>query len=150
MIQSAAVRTSGVTDGHSSIMLCVRTLAILVLIPSFVAGTQSDATWTQWGGPNRNFIIASPPLADSWPEDGPPILWSRPLGVGHSAILAQDGMLFTMYRVGSPTRQGTWNEEESVVALDAATGEILWEYTYPSRNENFEFGAGPHLSLIHI
>ena len=80
-------------------MLCVRTLAILVLIPSLVAGTQSDATWTQWGGPNRNFIIASPPLADSWPEDGPPILWSRPLGVGHSAILAQDGMLFTMYRV---------------------------------------------------
>ena len=113
-------------------MLCVRTLAILVLIPSLVAGTQSDATWTQWGGPNRDFIIASPPLANSWPEDGRPMLWSQPLGVGHSAILAEDGMLFTMYRVGSATRRGTWNEEETVVALDAATGEMLWEHTYPS------------------
>lgn len=150
MVQSAAVRTSGVADGHSSIVLCVRVLAILVFIPSLVAGTQSDATWTQWGGPNRDFIIASPPLANSWPEDGPPMLWSRPLGVGHSAILAEDGMLFTMYRVGSATRRGTWNEEETVVALDAATGEMLWEHTYPSRNENFQYGAGPHSTPLIV
>jgi outer membrane protein assembly factor BamB len=105
---------------------------------------QSDASWTQWGGPDRNFIIAGPPLAESWPDDGPPVLWSRPLGVGHSSILYEDGVLYTMYRLGSPERSGPWNEAETVIALDAATGETLWEHTYSSALANFSFGAGPH------
>ncbi len=125
-------------------MIVVRTLAILALTPGLVAGAQSDAAWRQWGGPDRDFIIAGPPLADSWPAGGPPILWSRPLGTGHSAILAEDGLLFTMYRVGAASARGPWDDEETVVALDASTGETLWEHTYSSRNENFRYGAGPH------
>ncbi|MCH7825106.1 MAG: PQQ-like beta-propeller repeat protein, partial [Acidobacteria bacterium] len=122
----------------------MRALAILALTPTLGAAAQSDAAWRQWGGPNRDFVIEGPPLADSWPAGGPPVLWSRPLGAGHSAILAEDGLLFTMYRVGAATSRGPWNREETVVALDAATGETIWEYTYPSRVENFRYGAGPH------
>ena len=43
-------------------------------------------TWLQWGGPNRDFLIEASGLSDKWPEAGPPVLWSRPLGTGHSAI----------------------------------------------------------------
>ncbi|NIX22128.1 MAG: hypothetical protein GWN07_20765, partial [Actinobacteria bacterium] len=53
-------------------------------------------------------------LAASWPESGPEILWRRALGEGYSAILAEGGRLYTMYRAG---------ETEAVVALDAASGE---------------------------
>jgi len=119
-------------------------LLLFAAVPHLAAGQQSEAAWPQWGGPDRNFVIASPPLAESWPEDGPPVLWSRPLGVGHSSIVYEDGVLYTMYRVGSPERSGPWNEEETVVALDAATGETLWEHSYPSALANFSFGAGPH------
>lgn len=101
--------------------------------------------WPQWGGPRRDFVVESPRLADTWPADGPPVLWSRPLGPGHSAIVAADGRLFTMFRAGDGrAKQGPWDAEETVVALDAASGKTLWQHAYPSRHEDFSFGAGPH------
>jgi outer membrane protein assembly factor BamB len=90
-------------------------------------------------------------LAEKWPGAGPPVLWSRPLGTGHSAILVDDGRLFTMYRVGNGrAKQGPWEAEELVIALDARTGETIWEYRYPSKLEDFNFGAGPHSTPIVV
>ena len=101
--------------------------------------------WTQWGGPNRNFRVDSTGLAEAWPESGPRQIWSRPLGNGHSAILADDGLLYTMYRVGNArSRTGPWDEEESIIALDAATGKTIWEHKYASEIQDFGRGAGPH------
>src|SRR5688500_17051315 len=86
------------------------------------AQMKSDS-WTQWGGPTRNFMVNTTGLADKWPEAGPPVIWSRPLGTGHSAILVDDGRLYTMYRAGNGrAKQGPWESEETVIAMDAATG----------------------------
>src|SRR6185436_19404183 len=108
-----------------------------------LAARQSSPTasgWTQWGGPTRDFHSSSTGLADVWPAAGPPVLWSRPLGTGHSAIVVDDGRLFTMYRSGNGrTKQGPWKDEEVVAALDAKTGATLWEHTYASRREDFSF-----------
>ncbi len=110
-----------------------------------------SGAWLQWGGPTRDFNVNSPPLAETWPEGGPPVLWSRALGPGHSSILVDDGMLFTMYRVGNGrTRQGPWDAAESVVALDAATGKTIWEHKYPAKIEDFSFGAGPHSTPLIV
>jgi outer membrane protein assembly factor BamB len=107
--------------------------------------------WTQWGGAHRNFVVESTGLADAWPAGGPRVVWSRPLGTGHSAIVAADGRLFTMYRKGNGrTRGGPFDAEESVIALDAATGKTLWEYTYPSALADFSFGAGPHSTPLVV
>jgi outer membrane protein assembly factor BamB len=120
------------------------------LEPNAQSAAAGDA-WRQWGGPNRNFIVSSVGLADQWPDAGPPVLWSRPLGTGHSAILAEDGRLYTMYRAGNGrAKQGPWASEETVVAMDAATGKTLWEHTYPSRREDFSFGAGPHSTPLLV
>ncbi len=119
-------------------------------IPGDAAATQASADWPQWGGPNRDFIVDGPPLAGTWAEDGPPVIWSRPLGAGHSSIVVDDGLLFTMYRIGSATRSGPWDEEETVISLDAATGETAWEHTYPSGIENFQYGAGPHSTPLVV
>lgn len=90
-------------------------------------------------------------LADAWPEGGPPVIWSRPLGNGHSAVVEDEGRLLTMYRTGNPRgRQGPWDAEEVVVALDAATGRTVWEHRYPSRQEDFSFGAGPHSTPLVV
>jgi outer membrane protein assembly factor BamB len=113
--------------------------------PSQSRAAESSDSWRQWGGPNRNFIVNTTGLADTWPESGPPVIWTRPLGTGHSGILVDDGRLFTMYRAGNGrARQGPWDAEEAVIAMDAATGKTLWEHKYPSRREDFSFGAGPH------
>ena len=110
-------------------------LALLVLgFP--LAGSAADS-WLQWGGPNRDFTTDSTDLADSWEPAGPPELWRRALGEGYSAILVEDGVLYTHYRIA---------DQEIVVALDAASGETSWEYTYsaPAEGWTFERGAGPH------
>lgn len=126
--------------------------ALLMLTPRTAVRTASpDHAWPQWGGPNRNFIVDAPQLSDEWPPGGPRVIWSRPLGTGHSAIVAADGRLFTMYRVGNGrTRQGPWDAEEAVVALDARTSATIWEYKYPSKLEDFSFGAGPHSTPLIV
>jgi len=108
-------------------------------------------SWRQWGGPTRNFMVSATGLADQWPAAGPPMLWSRPLGPGHSAILVDEGRLYTMYRAGNGrAKQGPWEAEETVVAMDAASGKTLWEHKYPSRREDFSFGAGPHSTPLIV
>ena len=125
--------------------------------PRPAADPWAPGTWLQWGGPNRDFLIESPALADSWPDAGPPVLWTRPLGTGHSAIIADDGRLYTMYRGGNGKSaggggrtQGPFDAEEAVIALDARPGATLWEHRYPSRREDFSFGAGPHSTPLVV
>jgi outer membrane protein assembly factor BamB len=115
----------------------------------------TDGGWRQWGGPNRNFIVDSRGLAEKWPDAGPRVIWSRPLGTGHSAIVAAEGRLFTMYRKGNGKggggrAVGPWDAEETVIALDWKTGDTIWEFTYPSRIEDFSFGAGPHSTPLIV
>jgi len=114
-------------------------------------GPPAAGAWRQWGGPNRNFIVGATGLAEKWPEAGPRVIWSRPLGVGHSAIVAEQGRLFTMYRLGNGRdRKGPWDAEEAVIALDAATGQSIWEHKYLSQLEDFNFGAGPHSTPLIV
>ncbi len=86
-----------------------------------VATPLALAQYPQWGGPDRNFLVDTTGLAESWPAEGPKTLWRRKLGTGYSAIAVSDGMLFTMYRKSKP------NRSEYTIALDAATGETIWK-----------------------
>jgi len=126
-------------------------LTTFVLFGSPVAAVAQQTEWLRWGGPRGDFMTEVSGLAESWPESGPPEIWSRPLGAGHSAILVADGRLFTMYRVShGPGGGQPWTPSETVIAMDAATGETLWEYSYPSRNQDFGQGAGPHATPLIV
>ena len=130
-----------------------RTFALIAITLAASFATAIHAQWSQWGGPNRNFNVAGGVLAETWPAEGPPVLWSRPLGTGHSAITVDDGRLFTMYRTGNArAKLGPWSTEEAVVALDAKTGATIWEYKYQARTglEDFSFGPGPHSTPLVV
>ena len=126
--------------------------AVIAVLCATGAFAQSrEAAWQQWGGAARDFVVSGSHLAESWPEAGPPVVWTRPLGTGHSAILVDEGRLYTMYRAGNGrARQGPWDPEEAVIAMDAASGKTLWEHKYPSRREDFSFGAGPHSTPLIV
>ena len=100
----------------------VRGVFVLVLVAAGYAGAvEPAADWPQWGGPSRDFRVPAAPLATTWPEGGPPRVWSRPLGEGYSALVTDGATLYTLYREG---------DDEVVVALDAATGKTRWQHGY--------------------
>lgn len=117
--------------------------ASLLLLCVLTIDAQAQSDWLQWGGPSRNFTTNSKGLAAEWPSSGPKRLWSRPLGGGHSAILASGNTLFTMYSQA---------EQEIVIALAADTGKTIWEYKYdaPKAGMNYEAGVGPHSTPLLV
>jgi outer membrane protein assembly factor BamB len=120
-------------------MLLAAAIAVVLAVPA-----AAGPSWTQWGGPNRDFMIESPGLAASWPEEGPPQLWSREFGEGYSGTLYEDELLYTMYRDGG---------DEVVVALDAGTGRTLWERRYAApyhENQTKQFGGGPNATPLIV
>jgi outer membrane protein assembly factor BamB len=97
-----------------------------------------DFPWRQWGGPGGDFKVAAGRLADSWPRQGPPLIWGRPLGGGYSAVAYDRGVLFTIYRDGS---------DDVVIALRADDGATIWEYRYRAKiyeKHLLEYGSGPN------
>jgi outer membrane protein assembly factor BamB len=107
--------------------------------------------WLQWGGPTRNFMSGSKGLASSWPAGGPKKLWSRELGDGHSAIVMENGRLYTQYRRITRATERTIHEEV-VAAFDAAAGKTLWEFKYPAPTNGIDFseGLGPHSTPLIV
>ncbi len=110
----------------------------VVLLVVLVGDRPADAQWPQWGGPDRNFRIESTRLADSWPEGGPRVIWKKRLGEGFSSIVYDEGVIYTMYRKRTAPLEYT-------IALDAKTGEKLWEREHvspvPESGRRF---PGPH------
>jgi outer membrane protein assembly factor BamB len=120
-------------------------IAAAMLAPPMVRGA-ATTDWLQWGGPGRNFMPESTGLASSWPSSGPRRLWTRALGEGHSAILAEGGRIYRMYRPLAMLSVVRRSQDEVVAALDAATGKTVWEFTYAAPTDGLDFsqGAGPH------
>jgi outer membrane protein assembly factor BamB len=115
-----------------------RTLALCLLALCASAQTPQGEDWTVWGGKNRDFQVASPALAESWPAAGPKKLWSRPLGDGYSAIAVEKGVLYTAFRRDT---------KDVVTALEAATGKTLWEFEHENPFKNMywqKVGPGPY------
>jgi outer membrane protein assembly factor BamB len=110
----------------------------------------ATAGWPQWGGPNRNFMSDAKGLASKWPAGGPKRLWTRALGEGHSAIAADGGRLYTMYRPLGLLAMVRRSQEEVIAALDANTGATIWEHRYasPTAGVDFSEGAGPHATPL--
>jgi outer membrane protein assembly factor BamB len=119
---------------------------LIVAVTGIGTPAASDASWPQWGGPRRNFMVESSRLASRWPASGPAKLWQRELGEGHSSIVAEGGRLYTMYRPLGMLSRIRRAQQEIVTAIDAGTGRTLWEYAIdsPTGDLNLAEGAGPH------
>ncbi len=120
-----------------------RTRLSVFLLASVALSTSAFGQWPQFGGPNRNFTTEAKGLAAKWAEDGPKKLWTRELGDGYATIVADGGVLYTMYGTG---------EDEFTVALDENTGKTAWEHKNPSPFTKLmaEFGPGPHTTPLIV
>src|SRR5262245_32454482 len=90
-------------------------LGVLGIAAAFVQG----ADWPQWRGPNRDAISGETGLLQTWPAQGPPLLWTYgDAGQGFSSPSIVGDRLFTM---------GARGDTEYVLALDVKSGKELWK-----------------------
>jgi outer membrane protein assembly factor BamB len=80
-----------------------------------------ETTWPQLRGPTFDSISMETGLADSWPKEGPPLVWTRELGQGYSSFVAVGNRVFTQ-------TQNLY--QQSVVCLDSMTGDTVWTHHY--------------------
>jgi len=100
------------------------------LIPLAAPPSGGGHDWPQFHGPARDNISHEKGLAKTWPDGGPPLLWTaRGLGHGFSSVSVAGGIICTAGNMGDNT---------VVTALDMSGKElwravngIAWTGSYP-------------------
>jgi outer membrane protein assembly factor BamB len=114
---------------------------LLTCVMLALALQATGADWPEWRGPNRNGVSNEKGWSTAWPKDGPKELWKGSVGTGFSSFTVSDGRLFTMGH-----DQGT----DTVYALDAAKGSVLWKHSYPASLDPNLYEGGPNATpTIH-
>ena len=90
--------------------------------------------WPEMRGPNRDGISRETGLIDKWALNGENFLWRVPYG-GRSAPIVMGNRVY----VQNPSGRGP-NLQERVMALDADTGKVVWEYKF----NIFQSDVPPH------
>src|ERR1051326_2371130 len=102
---------------------------------SLAAVAAGAADWPQFLGPNRDGTYPASDLAESWPKEGPPVVWQRKVGQGFSGPVVALGKVILFHRV---------DDKETVECLRETTGQPLWRFDYPTRyRDDFGFDEGP-------
>jgi outer membrane protein assembly factor BamB len=110
----------------TSFLLCA-------VIISLVGQHANGDDWAQFLGPQRNGTSAEKNLINSWPADGPKIVWRTPLGVSMSGVVVANGAACTMFQDET---------SQFVVCLNAADGKERWRTPVAPMFEN-AMGHGP-------
>lgn len=93
-----------------------------MLLFSFLAYPTFADDWPQYLGPTRNSVSPQKGILRSWPEKGPEVLWTAPVGRGFGGPVVKDGKVYLLDRddkVGDKLR--CW---------DLANGKELWNFMY--------------------
>ena len=99
------------------------TLASIAILAGCAAvAVQSAAEdLTQWRGPNRDGVVTSFTEPQAWP-DQLTRRWKAEVGLGYATPLLVGDRIYLFSRQG---------DEEVMSALEAATGNVLWQTGYP-------------------
>ncbi|MCG8583316.1 MAG: PQQ-like beta-propeller repeat protein [Pirellulales bacterium] len=90
-------------------------------MPKDIGTRKSGVDWPTFLGPNHNSRSTEMGILKPWPKGGPPIVWTRELGVGYAAPVVSRGRLFQFSRFGDKAR---------LTAMNSETGEELWRFEY--------------------
>jgi outer membrane protein assembly factor BamB len=96
--------------------------------------------WTTFQGPTHNAVSTETKLLKEWPEGGPPLIWELSKGTGYSSPAIQGDRLVYFHRMG---------KEAIVECLHPETGDLYWEFRYPTEFEDrFGYNNGPRCSPV--
>jgi outer membrane protein assembly factor BamB len=104
-----------------------RLSTVAVLVAGTIAGTTAlGATdWPEWRGPSRDGRSAETNLPASWSAKGENLAWRIPVGGRSAPVAFGDRLYLLTVTEGDPS-----STQERLVAIDAASGKILWEQKF--------------------
>ena len=122
-------------------MVSARRLLLLVLVlaplTALVDAQRPSTDWTQWRGPNRDGAIAGFTAPAAWPK-ALTQRWKAEVGTGYATPLVAGNRVYMFSRLG---------DNETMTALDADSGKILWQQGYPAvftmQSATVRHGPGP-------
>lgn len=107
-------------------------LCLVVVMTLSLAAETFD--WPQWRGLQRTGKTAELGLLQTWPEEGPPLVWMNDdVGLGYSGPAVSGGRLVTL---------GARNDIEQLICLDVTNGDEQWAVDVGGLYEN-GWGDGP-------
>jgi outer membrane protein assembly factor BamB len=98
------------------------TAKLITLIVALSVTSAVAADWPWIYGPRRDHTSDQKGLLRTWPEAGPKIVWTTPVGVGFGGPAVSDGKVYLLDRdeqVGDKLR-----------VLDLSNGKELWSFAY--------------------
>ncbi|MDP8245186.1 MAG: PQQ-binding-like beta-propeller repeat protein [Candidatus Hinthialibacter antarcticus] len=93
----------------------------LVALTTLLSTSTFAADWTQYLGPNRDATSPETGLLKEWPEGGPEVLWTLPLGIGYGAPAVSEGKAYLLDR--QPNK-------DIFLCIDMASGKLDWSFEY--------------------
>ncbi len=114
-------------------MRFVLTVALATLVTPVAPGA-GGVDWYRWRGPDLNGISKETGWNAQWPVEGPKQLWKASVGTGFSSFSVSQGRVYTM---------GNSKDTDTVFCLDASTGNVVWQHSYPCPLEPKNFEGGP-------
>lgn len=119
----------------------IRTIALAFAVSiAGVPGNGVAADWPRFLGPEGTASSTETGLVDKFPTNGPPLLWSKPVGTGYSAPSIMVDQLVLHHRVG---------DQEIVQAMNAASGKESWKHAYPtSYQDPYGYNNGPRCTPL--
>ena len=87
-----------------------------------VGGQNAGSDWPQWRGPSRDGTLTAFAEPKAWPEHLTQ-RWKVEVGTGYATPILVGSRVYAFSRQG---------EKEVMRALDAASGKVVWETSYPA------------------
>jgi len=110
--------------------------AALASLTTTTARDVARGEWPELFGPRGDSRSDIQGLDWEWPVERPPQAWQRSVGRGYSSPIARGQRVFVLQRVA---------DDELVAALDLQTGELLWEFRWPTDFRcRYEYSDGPY------
>ena len=95
-------------------------LLIVSMLFAYLGRSANAQDWTQWRGPARDGVVPSSSTPVSWPASLRPV-WRVAVGEGYSSPVVSRGRAFV---------HGRQDPDEIVMAIDLASGKVLWQQKY--------------------
>ena len=90
-----------------------------VAVATTTNNVAATGDWPTWRGLARDGISQETGLLSKWPAEGPEVVWeNNSLGGGYASVSVVAGKLYTM---------GRKDKRESIICIDAAKGNTIWE-----------------------